>query len=97
MIYIYGTVTMVATSCDLNASRCTTKVPQVRFHGSRRGVFVGHRPPWDPGDPLLSIKYKKIYKRAAIEVLRLFRRSTHTRISKGPSPTIYHKLRESHG
>ena len=48
-IYIYGTVTMVATSCDLNAPRCTTKVPHVRFHGSRRGVFVGHRPP--PGTP----------------------------------------------
>ena len=49
-IYIYGT--MVATSCDLNAPRCATTVPQVRFHGSRGGVFVGHRPPRDPGDPL---------------------------------------------
>ena len=49
-IYIYGT--MVATSCDLNAPRCTTTVPQVRLHGSRGGVFVGHRPPRDPGDPL---------------------------------------------
>ena len=49
--YIYGT--MVATSCDLNAPRCATTVPQVRFHGSRGGVFIGHRPPRDPGDPLL--------------------------------------------
>ena len=32
------------TSCDLNAPRCTTKVPQVRLHGSRGGVFVDHRP-----------------------------------------------------
>ena len=48
-IYIYGT--MVATSCDLNAPRCTTTVPLVRFHRSRGGVFVDHRPPRDPGDP----------------------------------------------
>ena len=51
IIIIYGT--MLATSCDLNAPRCTTKVPQVRFHGSRGSGFVGHRPPRDPGDPLL--------------------------------------------
>jgi len=50
-IYIYET--MVATSCDLNVPRCTTTVPQVRLHGSRGGVFVDHRPPRDPGDPLL--------------------------------------------
>ena len=37
-IYIYRTT--VATSCDLNAPRCTTE-----------GVFVGHRPPRDPSDP----------------------------------------------
>ena len=42
----------MATSCDLNAPRCTTTVPQVRLHGSRGGVLVGHRPPRDPGDPL---------------------------------------------
>ena len=52
---IYGTV--VATSCDLNAPRCTTTVPQVRLHGSRGGVFVGHRPPRDPGDPLQDKKF----------------------------------------
>ena len=34
------------------APRCTTGVLQVRLHGSRGGVFVGHRPPRDPGDPL---------------------------------------------
>ena len=44
---------MVATSCDLNAPRCTTTAQQVRLHGSRGGVFVNHRPPRDPGDPLL--------------------------------------------
>ena len=43
---------MVTTSCDLYAPRCVTTVPQVRFHGSRGGVFIGHRPPRDPGDPL---------------------------------------------
>ena len=48
---------MVATSCDLNAPRCTTTVPQVRLHGSRGGVFVGHRPPRDPGDPLQDKKF----------------------------------------
>ena len=41
----------MATSCDLNAPRCTTEVLRVRLHGSRGGVFVGHRPPRDPGDP----------------------------------------------
>ena len=41
----------MATSCDLNAPRCTTEVLRVRFHGSRGGVFVGRRPPRDPGDP----------------------------------------------
>ena len=67
--YIYGTV--VATSCDLNAPRCTTTVPQVRLHGSRGGVFVGHRPPRDPGDPL-----------QLIEVLHLLRWYTHTLAQK---------------
>ena len=47
-----GVKNMVATSCHLNAPRCATTVPQVRLHGSRGGVFVGHRPPRDPGDPL---------------------------------------------
>ena len=41
----------MATSCDLNAPRCTTEVLRVRLHGSRGGVFIGHRPPRDPGDP----------------------------------------------
>ena len=43
--------TTVATSCDLNAPTCTTEVLRVRLHGSQGGVFIGHRPPWDPGDP----------------------------------------------
>ena len=33
------------------APRCVTTVPRVRLHGSPGGVFVGHRPPRDPGDP----------------------------------------------
>ena len=40
---------------------------QVCLHGSRGGVFVGHRPPRDPGGPLQKI-----------EVLHLFRWYTHT-------------------
>ena len=39
------------------APRCTTGVLQVRLHGSRGGVFVGHRPPRDPGDPLQDKKF----------------------------------------
>ena len=35
------------------APRCTTEVLRVRLHGSPGGVFVGHRPPRDPGDPPL--------------------------------------------
>ena len=50
---------MVATSCDLYAPRCATTVPQVRFHGSRGGVFIGHRPPGTPVTPCL--KYNIIY------------------------------------
>ena len=41
----------MTTSCVLNAPRCVTTVPRVHLHGSRGGVFVGHRPPRDPGDP----------------------------------------------
>ena len=58
---------MVATSCDLNAPRCTTKAQQVRLHGSRGCVFIGHRRPRDLG-----------IIRVAGEVLRLFRRYTRT-------------------
>ena len=48
-IYIY---------CDIPATAPTEGVAvqghcmQVRLHGSRGGVFVGHRPPRDPGGPL---------------------------------------------
>ena len=44
---------------------------QVRLHGSRGGVFVGHRPPRDPSGPL-----------QIIEVLHLFRWYTHTHTQK---------------
>ena len=50
-IYIYINGTMEATSCDLNAPRYTTTVPLVRFHRSRGGVFVDHRPPGTPVIP----------------------------------------------
>ena len=39
------------------APRCVTTVPRVRLHGSPGGVFVGHRPPRDPGDPPLIYNY----------------------------------------
>ena len=54
------------------APRCVTTVPRVRLHGSPGGVFVGHRPPRDPGDPPL------IYIYIFIEVLHLYRCVTHT-------------------
>ena len=58
------------------APRCVTTVPRVRLHGSPGGVFVGHRPPRDPGDPpLIDID---IYIYISIEVLHLYRCVTHT-------------------
>ena len=50
---------------------------QVRLHGSRGGVFVDHRPPRDPGDPLHLQNYYLIYS-STVEILRLYRRFTHT-------------------
>ena len=47
-IYTYIDRTTVATSCDLNAPRCTTEVLRVRFHGYGGSVYVGHRPPETP-------------------------------------------------
>ena len=81
-IYIYRTT--VATSCDLNAPRCTTEVLRVRLHGSRGGVFIGHRPPRDPGDPPHIDRY--IYINKVVEVLHLYRCVTHTHTSH----TTYH-------
>ena len=65
---------MVTTSCVLNAPRCVTTVPRVHLHGSPGGVFVGHRPPRDPGDP----PHIYIYIQKVIEVLHLYRCVTHT-------------------
>ena len=67
----------MTTSCVLNAPRCVTTVPRVHLHGSRGGVFVGHRPPRDPGDPPHIYIYINIQK--VIEVLHLYRCVTHTR------------------
>ena len=71
----------MATSCDLNAPRCTTTVPQVRLHGSRGGVFVGHRPPRDPGDPLQD---KKFY---------IYSDGTHTQPHRGGADEMKMKVR----
>ena len=50
---------MVVTNCDLNAPRCTTKVPQVRLHRSLGGVFIDHRPPRTPVIPCSNKIYIK--------------------------------------
>ena len=64
----------MATSCDLNAPRCTTEVLRVRrLHGSRGGVFIGHRPPRDPGDPPHIEIYIYIYLRRGDESQSLAR------------------------
>ena len=42
---------MVATSCNLNAPRCTTTVLQVRLHGPRGGCLHWSPTPPGPGDP----------------------------------------------
>ena len=64
---------MVTTSCDLDAPRCVTTVPRVRFHGSRGGVFVGHRAARDPGDPPLFEKGKYSRRFTSVQMLH-----THT-------------------
>ena len=68
---------MVATSCDLNVPRCTTKAQQVRLHGSREVSSLITDPPGTPVIPCCN-KIYHIWNWAASEVLRLFRRSTHT-------------------
>ena len=62
----------MATSCDLNAPRCTTEVLRVRSHGSRGGVFVGHRPPRDPGVP-------SYLKKEIAQKFYIYTDVTHTR------------------
>ena len=58
---------------------------QVRLHGSRGGVFGGHRPPRDPGGPLhyfriiLELERERTKEeKEREEVLHLFRCYTHT-------------------
>ena len=51
----------MTTSCDLDAPRCVTTVPRVRFHGFRGSVFVGHRPPRTPVTPAI---WKRKYSRS---------------------------------
>ena len=73
----------MATSCDLKAPRCTTVAPPVRLHGPRGGVFVGHRPPRDPGDPRLIYMY--IYKydekvKRSFTSIQTFHTHTYTHI-----------------
>ena len=58
------------------------------------GAFIGHRPPWDPGDPLLwNIKYIYIIW-VAREVWRLFRRYAHNTVthSSFTQPVLHHLL-----
>ena len=73
---------MVATSCDLNVPRCTTKGQQVRLHGSREVSSLITEPPGTPVIPCCN-KIYHIWNWAASEVLRLFRRSTHTHPALG--------------
>ena len=85
-MYIYIYRTTMATSCDVDAPRCTTEVLRVRFHWSRGGFFVGHRPPRDPGDPpWYGKRIKKEMLQNIAEVLHLFRCCTHT-----PHTTLSH-------
>ena len=76
---------LAATSCDLNAPRCTTKAQQVRLHGSRGGVFVDRGPPRDPGDPLLLYFYKKLEHimrhRQSFTSDQMFHTHTHIQIN----------------
>ena len=65
--------------------KTTSAKTQVRLHGSRGGVFVGHRPPRDPGGLLLKVNVKNVVQnqkktkhRKRLEDLHLFRCSTHT-------------------
>ena len=77
-IYIYCDIPAAHDGAQGLSLQCPATAPtegvavqghcmQVRLHGSRGGVFVGHRPPRDPGGPL-----------QIIEVLHLFRWYTHT-------------------
>ena len=99
-MYIYIYRTTMATSCDVDAPRCTTEVLRVRFHWSRGGFFVGHRPP--PGTPVtprdMERELKKEMLQNIAEVLHLFRCCTHTHtthnsvtltICLAPSPFIF--------
>ena len=67
---------MVATSCDLNAPRCTTKAQQVRAPGSRGAVFVDHRPPGTPVIPCC--KKNIIYKDEPAAKFYVYSDVTHT-------------------
>ena len=77
IIIIYGT--MLATSCDLNAPRCTTKVPQVRLHRSLGGAFIDHRPPRTPVIPCSNNIYIMSRQRSFTSV-QTFHTHTHTHI-----------------
>ena len=51
---------------------------QVRLHGSRGGVFVGHPTPRDPVTPALLLLLEGERKEERKRVLHLFRCYTHT-------------------
>ena len=80
---------MVVTSCDLNAPRCTTKVPQVRLHRSLGGAFIDHRPPRTPVIPCSNNIYIYIMSRQrSFTSVQTFHTHTHTHTSTLATLTV---------
>ena len=79
LMYIYIYRTTVASSCDLNAPRCTTEVLWVRLQSFTRVpgrcLRWSPTPPRDPGDPPQYMKNDE--KGSITEVLHLIRCYTH--------------------
>ena len=100
---------MVATSCDLNAPRCTTKVLQVRLHGSREVSSLVTDPPRTPVTPCRAIVYYTKIKAQArsLTSVQTFHTHTHTLAQNGLfefrcevhltcKKTQQHKITEDH-
>ena len=65
-------------------------VPQVRFHGSRGGVFIGHRPPGTPVTPCIIISIviirkgeERRKKKRSFTSIQMLHTHTHTRPEPG--------------
>ena len=56
--------------------KATSAKTQVRLHGSRGGVFVGHRPPRDPGGLLLKVNVKNVVQNQKNETSKTARSFT---------------------